>query len=340
MIKQTKDKSSQRVSEILHAVLPRSVEICPIKKNSLSNYDFVINDQPIEIKWVGEGTLANAKQLISNPNIQRPFIVVARFISPGARNILSNAEISWVDETGAAEINIDKIIVSRTGYQTKSINKSVKWTPSVIAVAETLLCGTKPTISATKDISGYSDGSCTHALQLLTKLNLLEANIKRGRYSARRIRDQYKLLEAYSAAIETEQKQPSLQIGVIWKDVISNLREIGMKLNRINLDWAVTGIAASDILAPYLTNVSSAEIYVNANTRIGLEAIAKDMGLQPINGGRLTIKPFPKSIVKKLIKNVYEIRIVSWPRIYADLLSVGVRGEEAAEHLREKYCGR
>ena len=34
------------------------------------------------------------------------------------------------------------------------------------------------------------------------------------------------------------------------------------------------------------------------------------------------------------------LRLVPWPRAYADLRVVGVRGEEAAEHLRETIRGR
>jgi len=34
------------------------------------------------------------------------------------------------------------------------------------------------------------------------------------------------------------------------------------------------------------------------------------------------------------------IRVVPWPRVYADLRLVGVRGEDAAEHLREVMRGR
>lgn len=31
---------------------------------------------------------------------------------------------------------------------------------------------------------------------------------------------------------------------------------------------------------------------------------------------------------------VEELRVAPWPRVYVDLASLGVRGEEAAEHLR------
>ena len=34
------------------------------------------------------------------------------------------------------------------------------------------------------------------------------------------------------------------------------------------------------------------------------------------------------------------IHVAPWPRVYADLRLVGVRGEEAAEHLRDRMRGQ
>jgi hypothetical protein len=42
----------------------------------------------------------------------------------------------------------------------------------------------------------------------------------------------------------------------------------------------------------------------------------------------------------RLAKEMEGLRVAPWPRVYADLLSLGVRGEEAAEHLREVVFDR
>lgn len=49
------------------------------------------------------------------------------------------------------------------------------------------------------------------------------------------------------------------------------------------------------------------EVYVARATVAGIESVAAQAGL----------------------------RVAPWPRVYADLRAVGVRGEEAVEHLRE-----
>jgi hypothetical protein len=94
------------------------------------------------------------------------------------------------------------------------------------------------------------------------------------------------------------------------------------------------------VLAPYLSTVTSAEVYVDANSIVRLEAVAADAGLRPIEGGRLTLKPFPTIAVSRLIKRLDGLRVAPWPRVYADLRTAGVRGEEAAEHLREVIRAR
>jgi hypothetical protein len=60
-------------------------------------------------------------------------------------------------------------------------------------------------------------------------------------------------------------------------------------------------------------------------------------GLREIDGGRLALRPYPTpagAALTELRPNGF--RTMLWPRVYADLRTTGVRGEDAAEHLREE----
>ena len=99
--------------------------------------------------------------------------------------------------------------------------------------------------------------------------------------------------------------------------------------------WAATGPLAASVLAPYLTRVSVVEVYVDAATIPELESVAEKAGLKPIEGGRVVLRPFPTVATKNLATEEHGLCLAPWSRVYTDLRMVGVRGEEAAEHLRD-----
>lgn len=330
-------ESGRRAEEAVLAVFPRSVRVGTPNRGTAA--DLTINGEPLTIKWIGEGRLGDARRILSQRR-SRPDIVVARRMSPGARHALSEAGVGWVDETGAAEIAIGSVIVSRTGMPPKPDSRTKRWSPAVMAVAEALLCGVKATVSDTQSATGLSAGSCTNALRFLTDQGLLTAGAKRGRRSGRRVKDENELLAAYATAIEALPLPLALQVGVIWRDPVAGLIASGKRWDEAGVTWTATGAVAASVIAPYLTTVTHAAAYVDADSIVGLESVAGKAGLRPIEGGRLTLKPFPTAAVRALAKKVNGLSVAPWPRVYADLLSEGVRGEEAAEHLLEVIRAR
>ena len=330
-------ETGRRAEEAVLAVFPRSAKVSTPNRDTAA--DLTINGQPLTIKWIGEGRLGDALRILGQRR-GRPDIVVARRMSPGARHALSEAGVGWVDETGAAEIAIGSVIVSRTGMPAKPDAGITRWSPAVMAVAEALLSGVKATVSETHSTTGLSAGSCTNALRFLSDQGLLAAGAKRGRGSGRRLKDENELLSAYAAAVEALPLPPALQVGVTWRDPVAGLIEAGTRWNKGGVTWAATGAVAALVIAPYLTSVTHAAAYVDADSIVGLESVAGKAGLKPIEGGRLTLKPFPTAAVRTLVKKADGLKTAPWPRVYVDLLSEGVRGEEAAEHLLEVIRGR
>jgi len=328
--------AGQRCIAAVRAVLPPAVTMTE-PKDSLA--DLVVNGTPLQVKWAGEGWLRQVKPFLASGR-PRPDVVVARRMSPGAQQALAEAGIGWVDETGAAEIAIGPIVVSRTGLAEKRVPKPVRWTPAVLAVTEALLSGTRATVSSVEEATELSAGACTTALRFLTELGLLSADARRGRESGRSVADVDELLDAYASAAASIPPKARLAVGVTWRDVLDGLRETGRNWDRAGVAWAATGTAASLVIAPFLTSTGSAVVYVDATTLAQLQAVAEQANLRPIDGGRLTLMPFPTVTSKLLAEKVDRLRVVPWPRVYADLRTTGVRGEEAAEHLREVTRGR
>ena len=329
---------TRRSETAVAAVLPSSVRIRRRRRDG-HTLNLELNGEPVRVTWLGEGGLRLARELVEDRK-SRPDVAVARRMSFAARKALSDAGIGWVDETGAAEIVRGALIVSKSGRVPKSPRKPPHWTPAVLAIAEALLCGGRATVGHMQEVTALSAGSATNALRTLTDLGLLDAVARRGPNSARQIPDPDRLLDAYAEAAEALRPMISLAVGVTWRDPATGLNETARRWNRAGISWAATGAVAASMLAPYLTTVTTSEVYVGAKTNAGLEWAVNEGGLRPIEGGRLTLRPFPTVTSGRLATVKNGLRVVPWPRVYADLRVVGVRGEEAAEHLRETMRGR
>jgi hypothetical protein len=335
--KPQKDTSMRsRAERAVIAVLPSSTAV--EQPTSRTAADLIVNGHPIEVKWVGKGRLGDVRRILKEYS-RSNLVIVAHHLSLGAREALSDAGINWVDETGAAEIVVGNIVISRSGIPKKKVTGTKNWTPAVQAVAEALLCGTPATQSAVQADTGLSGGASTNALRFLTDLGLLSSDADRGPASGRRIADVRNFLGAYADAAAERQSRTELQIGVTWQDIVSGIENLGRDWDREGVAWAVTGSAAAAVIAPYLSSVSRATIYVDGDTLLELDAIATRAQLRPVEGGRLTLKPFPTVSTRELRNVADGLHVAPWPRVYADLRTEGVRGEEAAEHLFEVCYG-
>ena len=333
-------RAPTRAEQAFLDVLPQAARAAAVVGPSGQNVagpGLIVGGRAMEVLWAGDGSLGDVRRLLASKH--RPDIVAGRRLSPGARAALGEAGISWVDETGAAEVALGTIIVSRTGHATPVPPPPARWTPAVLAAAEALLCGTEATVAQVQAATGLSTGSCTNALRALTDLGLLEAEAARGRGAGRKVRDARALLAAYRDAAEALRPKEILQVGVTWRDAVAGLVEAGRAWSAQSVGWCATGAAASSVLAPHLTTISSTEVYIDTDTLAGLAAAAATAKLRPIEGGRLTLRAMPTAGVRRLSSEVGGLRVAPWPRVYVDLLTVGVRGEEAAEHLWEVMHG-
>ena len=109
----SRNSVAHRLETAIAAVLPRSVAVrCHrVVGHTVS---LALNGKRITVRWIGEGGLRQARESIADRN-SLPEVVVARRMSPGAREALSAVGVGWVDESGAAEIAEGSLIVSRSG---------------------------------------------------------------------------------------------------------------------------------------------------------------------------------------------------------------------------------
>ncbi len=292
-----------------------------------------IQSLPTDVEWLGVGWPRQVRDLLDRPDL--PDLVVASELSPGARSLLTDAGVSWVDQTGAARIALPglRILVDR-GPAAPVPRRNLGWTAGALAVCEGLLTGTGGTVAELVEATGLAASTVASALRFLQDEHLLEAAAARGRNARRSVLDASQLLDAYAAAAARLRSPASIRVGVLWRDPARGAGELGARLATNGVAWSITGALAADALAPYLTEVDPLEIYLDARTLAELRQVGREVGLNEATGGRLLLRPFPTPARDALSTTLGKQRLAPWPRVIADLRMIGVRGEEAAEHLR------
>lgn len=328
----------RRVEAALRGVLPSSVDMNIAREHgdptSSSDFLVMISGTALRVTWVRSAWLSTIEKILAR--IDPPNVLIAGRVPPASRLALTEAGIGWVEASGAAEIAINSLVVSRSARKTSITDRSQnRWTPAVVGVAEAILAGVKPTVSAIHAATSLSTGACVKALRMLTDIDLLQASTSRGPHSGRRLVDIDALLDAYVVAAHNLASPPELSVGVVWRDPIEGLIGIGSRWDAAGLAWAATGLAAAMVVAPLVTSLGSTEVYIDANSVTELVAAASEVGLRALEGGRLRLASFPTVTTRRMSTVANDLRVAPWPRLVADLRKSGVRGEEAAEHLKD-----
>jgi len=325
---------SRRVEAALRAVIPDSVdlELRTGPNPRARDFEARILGRVLRVEWLSHAWLSAVERILARPDPAD--IIVGQRVSPASRKALAQAGIGWVETSGDAEIATDFLVVSRTGKPRLTREVNGGWTPAVVGVAEAVLAGVKPTVSATHEATGLSVGACTKALRVLTDMHHLEAGARRGPQSGREMTNRDSLLDAYVAAAHGMEPSGSLSVGVSWRDPVEGLVELGSRWDEAGVSWVATGLVAAAVVAPLVTSIGTADVYVVGSTMAELDAAAAAVGLRPIEGGRLVLSPLPTQTTLALSTVVEDVRVAPWPRLVADLRRSGVRGEEAAEQVK------
>jgi hypothetical protein len=300
------------------------------------------NGEKFLVRWLSVGWPRQVAEAIHDE--PRPDILAAAAMSPGARKAAHDAGVGWVDESGAASIHYRNpktgttIRIETTGVPPVPLDSRAGWRPATLAVCEALLAEKAiPTVNSVVAATGLSIGSAADALKLLERDGHLASAAARGRASARQVVDRNMLLDAYAGAAERLRSAIALRVGALWPHPVADAIDFGQIMARNGIPWATTGALAATQLAPVLTEVSPLEVYVSGRTPSDLGRVAYSAGLRAMEGGRLVLRPFPTPAGDKLItSDKDDFRSMLWPRVYADLRMTGVRGEDAADHLREE----
>jgi len=259
---------------------------------------------------------------------------------------LSARDANWADESGRVRIegpaglliHLEKPLVPR-----RENKRPFRWSTSAEQLAEYLLAS-KPELLNAAEIAKETGWSHPQVSNVLRRFDdqgwTVKGGARRGRYTMRRLADPASLLEVWAEHIANSDRERLLAHRVLRDPMIFLREELAPTLSG-SMPWAVSGWAGLEAAAPFVTTVPVLHIYVATDAfndgRLN-EAIVR-AGLRKVNeGARVEFWP-ASNVALELAHDAAALPVASSPRLYADLRSLGGRGEEAAQHVRQELIG-
>jgi Transcriptional regulator, AbiEi antitoxin, Type IV TA system len=297
------------------------------------------------VKWAGEGWPQDVRSAAAD--VAEPWpanvVLLARQLSPGAIEWLRARGANWADETGQARIlGPGGLTVIREPAQRPSSEHTLPafmWSKSAIAIAEAILAREDRPLRATElaSATGWSVAQTANVLRAFDGQGwIVKHGTQRGRGAYRELVNAAGMLAAWSSAVVAQPRSARLAHRAT-QDVMRLLREDLAPALRRRTRWAVSGWAGLELAAPFATTTPSLHIYIARDDFAGrLSDAIEQAGLREVDEGGRVIFWLGEPSMLGLVWRMHNIPIVSPPRLYADLSSLGARGQDAADHVREQ----
>ncbi len=259
---------------------------------------------------------------------------------------------AWVDEGGARIVTVQglAVVVDRP-TETSRPREEFAWTEARAAVAEILLDrasrgaimpdgGELPTVTSLADDLRLSPASVSRALRGFDGEGwTVKSGPERGSSSVRSFTDPSSMLGAWARWHASGRRSMVLAHRFI-PDGDEFLRTLTTAWG--DRWWALTGLRALDRRAPLMTNPTTIDLYVG-RTEFNRPSLMHEMlaaaDLREVDSGARVRILEADAFLERLTPKADAVREVSDVRLFGDLLSDGVRGEDAAEHLRRERIG-
>lgn len=280
-------------------------------------------------------------------------VIVARRMSPGARSMLDDAGFSWADEDGNVRITAGPVVIAldapASSTPVPGDPQDVHWSGAAGAVAELILGraardstpGPLAAVTAIGTTLGISAPLVSRTLQRFDAAGWTErSGPGRGPHVVRRLVDPGAMLGSWATWRGTLRTRTTSAHALI-PDLDTWLADL--RTTWPHGRWAVTGEAAAQIRAPYLSRVSQIDLYLDPATYDrDRDDLLRRASLTPVTtGGRVRLlraDPHLHALIADHGDRA-EVPLVPDVRLYADLLAGGVRGDEAAHELRDRRIG-
>ncbi len=259
-------------------------------------------------------------------------VLCAPHISDAAGVLLKARRIGYIDLSGNCWLDLGFLFVERSGrpnrFKTPK-EQRVLFTARASRILRTLLedPGKAWTLQALARTAGVSVG-LAHRMSKALEEHLF-AEKRRARFA---LRDPGGLLDAWRSFYTGQRTRWQRYYWPTAQDIHAGMQVIAKSAGDVEIRYAFTGPAAASLLVPYLL-VSGIHCYIEALKPGLLDALKAG----PVaSGGNLWFNVMQREDIFLGSHLIDGLHVVGDVQMYLDLCSLGSRGAEAAETLRER----
>ena len=288
-------------------------------------------------------TRANAATAWRLVNVARhrpelPLVLVATETTADARRILSEHDIAFIDGLGNVLLELPGLLfhVMGTGRPTRAPAPSRLSGKSGL-VAQALLLDPERAWRI-KDLTEKTAVSSGLAHRVLARLEVegIVSTSGAGPHRTRTVTDPAALLDLW--AEENIDKPVRTRGYVLAQTPRQLITDLGEGLGGAGVAYALTGVAAASIVAPFVTSIAVTEVWV-AEATDPREFFDHTSVISVTDGHNVTFLQARADTPLAFRQQSGGLWIVNRFRLYADLRRDKRRGIEQADHLRREVIG-
>jgi len=301
--------------------------------------EFAGSETQVAVQVKSRANAATAWQLgreaDARPDI--PMLLIAGETTAEAREILQQHGIGVIDGLGHAHIEIPGLLFHLEGHQSRRQAWPTRLNGKAGVAAQALLVHPERRwqVQELAEEAGISLGLAHRVLARLTEEGVVTAEGS-GRNRVRQVTSPAALLDLWA---EENTYRPERTLAyLLAQNPPGLIAGLGHNLDRGGIGYALTGAAAASLVAPFITAVPVAEVWVTATATP--EELCEAAGAEPVVDGQNVVFLQARDDTPLAFREQADgLWVASRFRLYADLRQAPRRGREQADHLRQEVIG-
>jgi hypothetical protein len=298
---------------------------------------------PVAVEFKQRANAATAWQLvhIAQEQPDLPLLLVAGQTTAEARDILQKNGIAVVDGLGNAHIELPGLVYHLAGRR-KPPKRAAAVRPTRLQgkaaiVAQALLLHPDRDWQV-GDLAHEAKTSAALAHRVLTRLELEEIVVAAGAgpKRIRRLANPTALIDLW--AEENADRTIRTPAYLLEQGPQRLTKQLGERLARGHIEYALTGAAAGTLVAPFITAVPIVEVWVAATA--AAQELYDVTDAKPVDEGQnVVFLQATRDAPLAFREQIEDLWVVNRFRLYVDLRGDPRRGREQADHLRSEVIG-